>query len=65
MVTVLPETVATEVFELLYDIAKPELENPVKVNGASLNDFEGNASNVIVWLALFTVSERLISEAAL
>ena len=65
MVTVLPITVATERFELVYVTVNPEEAVAFKEKGGSLTFFATNEPNVMVCVALFTVSDWLTAVAAL
>ena len=45
---VLPDTVAIDVLDDEYEIVKPDVEEAVKVNGATLYVFVGSGLKVIV-----------------
>ena len=51
IVTVFPETLATEGFELVYMIANSEVAVPFNANGKSLATLFGSVLKVIVWFA--------------
>src|SRR4029453_19620650 len=64
IVTVVPETVQAVGVSLLKVTVSPEVADALTPNGGSPYTLFPSALNVIVWLALATVKERVTSAAA-